>query len=601
MCGIAGWIQWDGDLSNEGPTIERMSETLRRRGPDEKGRWLSKQAAFGHRRLSVMDPANGQQPMVHTVGGRTVALVYNGELYNFIELRDDLIARGHVFRTRCDTEVVLHSYLEWGADCVARFDGIFAFGIWDEAKQELLLGRDRMGVKPLFFTQREGVVLFASEIKALLAHPLVPAEVDAEGYAELLVAAPSGAYAPTPGVTPFRGVREVRPSRTMVFRRGDVRETIYWERVSAPHTDDLETTVVRIRELLGAAVKRQLMSDVPLACLLSGGLDSSGITALARREMEGATTRLQSWVVDFEGDEKNFVAYRWLPNRDAPFAAETAAALGTDHNAVVLDGTEMLDGLLDVMRARDLPTGVQYDTSLLLLFKQLKSKATVALSGECADELFGGYWFLQADHAGFPWSRPWAAGESAEVAARFDIAAYMKRRYEESLPEIPRLAGESDAAAKWREKIYLLQTRFLSFLLARKDRMGMYVGVEGRVPFCDHHLLQYMWNVPQALQSVDGVEKSLLRRALTGLLPSGVVNRKKSVFPRTNHPLYLQGLRDRARDLLAGTSPATPLFDVANLRRLCEPADETLADDLFVLEHFIQTDVWLKEYRVRLL
>jgi asparagine synthase (glutamine-hydrolysing) len=602
MCGIAGWVDWDRDLSKESAVIERMTDTMVRRGPDDRGTWLAKHVALGHRRLSIIDPANGKQPMVYSDGTRTVVIVYNGELYNFLALRSELESRGHTFRTRCDTEVLLHAYLEWGADCVPRFDGIFAFAIWDEGKQRLFLARDRLGVKPLFIAERGSSFLFGSEIKALLANELVKPEVDGDGLIEAFMAAPPF-YLASPGETPFRGIRELRPGRTLTVERGKIDERTYWKLSSKPHTDDFDTTVERVRELFEGAVIRQLVSDVPLACLLSGGLDSSGIAAIAQRELKKGSA-LQTWVVDFVGAENDFIKYDFLPSRDAPFAAEAAAYLGADHHPVVLETEAMLDNLLDVMRCRDVPGGSQRDTSLLLLFREMKKMATVALSGEAGDEVFGGYvWFSPEEKRNtFPWMRPdRTIPLSAAFRDRLDFLAYRDRRYEETLSEVPRLASDSASAAKWREKIFIGQTRWLPYLLTRKDRIGMYAGIEGRVPFCDHALVEYMWNVPRELQMVDGVEKTLLRKALDGLLPPSIANRKKSVFPFFENVSYTDGVRARARDVLADpNSPARAVWDVDMLKRRAdgERDGSTASTAVEHLEHFLQFDAWLREYRI---
>jgi asparagine synthase (glutamine-hydrolysing) len=606
MCGVAGWVDWVKDLSQEHAAVERMAETLNRRGPDEKGAWLCERAALGHRRLSVIDPAHGQQPMVFKDASRTFALVYNGELYNFAELRAELETAGHSFRTRCDTEVVLHAYMEWGADCVTRFDGIFAFAVWDAAAQRLFLARDRLGVKPLYFAQDRSSFFFGSEIKAILAHGQVPAEVDNLGLAELFVASPY-CYTPTPGVTPFRNIHEVRPGHHLTVEAGRVVTRQYWQLVSKPHSEDAEATVRRAAELFEGAVKRQLVSDVPLACLLSGGLDSSGVAAVAQGELSKEKKRLQTWVVDFVEAERDFVKYPFLSSRDAPFAAEAATYLHAEHHPVVLETPEMLDNMLDIMRARDLPTGSQVDTSLLLLFKALKREATVALSGEAGDEVFGGYtWFWNPDNTGrFPWTGPKSFfSASAEVIARTDPQGYLERRYVEAAAEVPRLEGESVAVQQWREKVYMGLTRWLPNLLIRKDRIGMFAGVEGRVPFCDHKLVEYLWNVPAELQNKDGVEKHILRRMLGGKLPASILERKKSVYPFFEHMAYQLGVIERARDILAdSSSPATQLFDTAELKARCDEWDTPSSKSTHrvgLLERYIQVDAWLREYHISL-
>lgn len=605
MCGIAGWVDWEKNLAKELDVIERMSATLARRGPDEKGVWLGEHAALAHRRLSIMDPANGKQPMLYEQNGRHVVLVYNGELYNYPEIRRDLEKLGHTFRSHCDTEAVLLGFVEWGIECVLRFDGIFAFGAWDQGKKELSLARDRLGVKPLFFTQRGGSFIFGSEIKTLLAHPRVPAEVDDDGLAELVVACPPG-FAATPGITPYRGIFELRPGHHMLVNRGGVKDTTYWRLESKPHTDDAETTMLRVRELLGGAVQRQLMSDVPLASLLSGGLDSSVISALAQKELRKEKKQLQTWCVDFVDADRDFFASPGQSTRDAPYAKEAADFLGAEHHNVVLDTSQMLGTLLDCMRARDLPISTQHDTSLLLLFGALKKGATVALSGEASDEIFGGYrWFWNKTHEekAFQWQfGGFNPRTSPEVTERIKPREYMDRTYDAAVAEVPRLPGEDDVRATFRQNVYFNMTRFLGYLLARKDRLGMWVGVEGRVPFCDHKLVEYMWNVPPELQRVDGVEKTLLRRAIGTDLPDSIVNRVKSVFPFFEHAEYVKGIRTRAHEILAdSSSPATPIFDTTFVKKLADgdvPKNFPPSGTVILLERFIQFDAWIREYKI---
>lgn len=283
MCGITGWVAYDRDLTLERPVLDAMTATQVCRGPDAGGLHLERHAALGHRRLAVIDVEGGVQPMTVEHDGRTLAaLTYSGEVYNHRELRAELEAAGHRFRTRSDTEVVLHAYLEWGEHLAERLNGMFAFAVWDARSEELLLVRDRMGVKPLHYHPTPDGVVFGSEPKALLAHPDVPAVVDLDGLRELL------ALARTPGLTPYRGIAEVRPGHVVRVRRTGVTVRRYWALEAREHTQDLATTVATVRALLDDIVHRQLDADVPLCSLLSGGLDSSAVTALAAKALRAA-------------------------------------------------------------------------------------------------------------------------------------------------------------------------------------------------------------------------------------------------------------------------------------------------------------------------
>jgi asparagine synthase (glutamine-hydrolysing) len=604
MCGITGWIDWEKDLSNERPILEKMAETIRHRGPDAEGYWLSKRAALAHRRLIVIDPEGGRQPMVYRQGDRVYALTYNGEIYNYLELRSLLMDRGHVFKTNSDTEVLLHSYLEWGEDCVRHLNGIFAFAIWDEAEQKLFLGRDHLGVKPLFYAERGNSILFASEIKALLAHPAVKPELDQDGLAEIFGLGPMR----TPGVGVFKDVKEVRAGHTIVFTREGKRITRYWELKSKPHTDDVETTAERIREILEDTVRRQLISDMPLVAMLSGGLDSSGLTAIAAKEFRQEGKTLHTYSLDFVGSDRDFQEDLLHRDLDQPWVNRVSEYVKTEHHTIVLKPEELIENLLVPLRARDLPGIGEMETSLYLLFREMKKDATVALSGESADEVFSGYpWFHQEQFLNartFPWrvSTTGALTQflSEEVLEKTHPEEYVAARYEEAIAEVPALPGETELEARQREMSYLFITRFLPFMLDRKDRTSSYVGFEVRVPFCDYRLVEYLWNVPYKLKTVDNIEKGILRRALKGYLPDDVLYRRKSAYPTTHNPNYYQAVKRWMKEILDDpNSPVLPLIDKKKVESVMDVKTDQYAGRIIkLLEYLIQVNMWLKEYGI---
>src|SRR5690625_1467832 len=518
MCGITGWVDWRRDLSDQHEVLAAMTSTMACRGPDDSGFRLSARAAIGHRRLAVIDPEGGAQPMSDS----GVTLTYAGELYNYRELRSELVQLGHRFSTNSDTEVVLRSYLQWGTGCAAHFNGMFGFGVWDELRQRLLLVRDRLGVKPLYFHEYDDGVIFGSEPKALMAHPSFTPELDAEGLAELF--ALFGSH--TPGTGVLRGLPEVRPGCLVVAGQGGVRNERYWEQVSDGHTDKPADTESTVRDLLSDTVRRQLVSDVPLCALVSGGVDSSAIAALACRALAAeGDDKLATFAVDFADGQENFVADQNRPDRDAPYVQALTAHLDVQHTDVFLDSPDLLAVQDRATIARDLPALGDLDASLYLLFQAVADRSTVALSGESADELFGGYaWFhdpAAIARAGFPWA-PDDLGLANvlrdEVRRVVRPEEYVGDRYAEALAEVPRLGGETGEQRRMREVSYLALTRFLPVLLDRKDRMSMAVGLEVRVPFCDHRLVEYLWNVPWEVKTSGG-RKGLLRRAVGDLLP----------------------------------------------------------------------------------
>jgi asparagine synthase (glutamine-hydrolysing) len=603
MCGIAGWIDWEKDLSGERPVLEKMAHAIRHRGPDADGFWLSERAALAHRRLIVIDPEGGLQPMVYRQGDRVYTLTYNGEIYNYLELRRLLQERGHVFKTNSDTEVLLHTYLEWGEDCVRHLNGIFAFAIWDEAEQKLFLGRDHLGVKPLFYTERGSAVLFASEIKALLAHPAVKPELDQDGLAEIFGMGPMR----TPGVGVYKDVKEVRAGHTVVFTREGKRITRYWELKSKPHTDDVETTAERIREILEDTVRRQLISDMPLVAMLSGGLDSSGLTAIAGKELSREGKTLHTYSLDFVGSDRDFQEDLLHRDLDQPWVERVSEHVKTEHHTIVLDADELLEHMLVPLRARDLPGIGEMETSLYLLFREMKKDATVALSGESADEVFSGYpWFHQEEFLNartFPWlvSTGFISKVmSPEALEKARPDEYVTARYEEAIAEVPALPGETALEARQREMSYLFITRFLPFMLDRKDRTSSYVGFEVRVPFCDYRLVEYLFNVPYKMKTVDNIEKGILRRALKGYLPDDVLYRRKSAYPTAQNPNYFQAVKRWMKEILTdANSPILPLIDKKKVEAVIDGKTD-LNDGRItkLLEYLIQVNMWLKEYGI---
>lgn len=589
----------------------QMTNTLADRGPDAAGTWISNPCAFGHRRLSVMDPENGAQPMIRQMEDKTYTLVYNGEIYNAPELKKELQQRGHHFRTQCDTEVLLEAYIEWGADCVERLNGIFAFAIWDGHKEQVFLARDRLGVKPLFYSQTNDVLVFGSEPKSLLVHPDVEAVVDAEGLAEIFIIGP----ARTPGHGVYASIKELRPGHTLVYNRDGLRIQPYWQLVSIAHEDDVEQTAAKVRELLQDTLERQLLSDVPVCSLLSGGLDSSALSALAvdyyNRTGQG---QVDTYSVDYVDNDKHFKAHTFQPGADAPWIQRMVEELGTRHHWVEFDTPEVVAALNNSTLTRDLPGMADVDSSLYLFCKEIKKGATVAISGEAADEVFGGYpWFHREEmlNSGtFPWAVApdlRASLLTPEVSDWIKPLDYLNRRYTEAVSEVPQLPGESGKAAQMRVMSYLNITRFMPTLLDRKDRMSMGAGLEVRVPFCDHRLVQYVWNIPWDIKTTGGREKGILRKAMEGVLPDDVLYRKKSPYPKTHNPNYLAAVKKQALDILDdASSPLLKLIDVQKVRDIANSPEASsnlpwfgqLMSGPQLFAYLAQVDFWLRTYKV---
>ncbi len=606
MCGITGWVSFHQDPRTQAPVIEAMTATLAPRGPDAAGVWLGPRAAIGHRRLAVLDIAGGVQPMTDRPDAPTTVLTYSGEIYNHHELRSQLRGLGHEFRTRSDTEVVLRGYAEWGEQVADHLDGMFAFAVWDERAQRLLLVRDRLGVKPLFWAEVDGGLAFASEPKALFAHPEIRPRVDADGLRE--------AYSLlfNTGPTVWSGVREVEPGGLLLLDRDGIRERRYWRLEAHAHPDDRDATVARVHDLVSTAARAQLEADVPLCSLLSGGIDSTVLTALLADELrlrEGPGARIRSYAVDYSDQAESFTGDVLRTGHDTPYATEAGALLGTDHSTVVLDPRALLDPehRRAVVVARDSPIGVgDMDTSLHILFGEIRKHSTVALSGEAADEVFGGYpWFHNPKAlaaATFPWLLVTGDEAAMPLNPELDlrIGEFRDDTYRTALAAVPHLDGETPTEHRQREMQHLSLTRWLRQLLHRKDRLSMAQGLEVRVPYCDHRLVEYAFTTPWALKNFDGREKSLLRAAGAGLAPESVLHRPKNHYPATHHPDYNRGLQHMARDALADDTVRS-LADETRIKPCLDtPPGQLEWGHRLRLERVVDLALWLDHYRPEL-
>ncbi|MGW7456546.1 asparagine synthase (glutamine-hydrolyzing) [Streptomyces sp. NPDC054797] len=573
MCGIAGWVSFDADLTRRADVLDEMTETMACRGPDGCGTYTRTHVGLGHRRLAIIDLPGGVQPMSVSTPAGEIAMVYSGEAYNFQELRERLVSKGHTFRTDSDTEVVLRSYLEWGESLVDHLEGMYAFAIWDERDQKLLLVRDRMGIKPLFYYPTPDGVLFGSEPKAILANPVARKAVDTDGLRELF------AQTKTPGWALWKGMHEVLPGTLISVDRSGLRERTYWRLEATEHTDSRDETVARVREMLTGTVGRQLISDVPQCVLLSGGLDSSAITGLAAEHLSRRGEQVRTFSVDFAGQEENFVPDEMRDTPDSPFVRDVAAHVRSAHHDVMLNPADLSDPAVRraTVAARDIPNGFgDLDSSLYLLFKAIRERSTVALSGESADEVFGGYpWFHHEPLTRvqtFPWMAvipPLSLEARTDhiepgLRERLDVKTYTADQYATALGDVDHLDGESEVDRRMRTISHLHLTRFVRNMLDRKDRLSMAVGLEVRVPFCDHRLVEYVYNTPWALKSFDGREKSLLRHATAHVLPQSVVERVKSPYPSPQDPQYAANLQQQVKELLAAQdAPVFALVDRA--------------------------------------
>lgn len=608
MCGIGGFVDYERDARRGGPILHGMKRTLTPRGPDAEGTYFDEDAALVHRRLIVIDPEGGKQPM-HSPDRNTI-IIYNGELYNTPELRTELMSRGHEFVGHSDTEVLLHAYLEWKTDAFSRLNGIFAFAIWEKRERRLTLCRDRLGVKPLFFAPIRNGLTFGSTIDTVLCHPEIEPALDEDGLRTLLLLGP--ARPPESGV--FRQIKSLLPGHFAVLTPEAFTDHTYWKLEAHEHEDDLPTTIERTHTLICDAARRQLVSDVPLACFLSGGLDSSILSMLTAKDYAARGETLHTWSVDYRDNDKYFTKSIFQPNSDDSYIDQMVDFLGTHHHRVVLEPEALCAALLPATDARALPGMADVDSSLLLFCAAVKrGGTTVCLSGECADELFGGYPWYHREEILFEDTFPWSRSVGLRLALLTPDAVrngeeFVRQHYRDTCDRAPKLSSDDKKAARMREMFVLNLDWFMATLLDRKDRMSMYSGLEVRVPFCDHRIVEYAYNMPWDFKSLEGREKGIVRRAFANELPKEIVYRKKSPYPKTFHPVYTRLCADYVcRIFEDNTSVAASLFDRNAVQKLMQ-RPESLAEPWFgqlmrtpqIFAYIIQLDRWFRHYHVKI-
>ncbi len=615
MCGIAGFCNFSVNYATTPDKwtkiLEKMNRQQKHRGPDDNGTFLHSHCGLSHVRLSIIDLSTGHQPMTRSLGGRSVTIVYNGEIYNMKELKKELQHKGVRFHTTSDTEVILAGYEIYGVDIVKKLNGIFAFAIWDSWKQKLYLFRDRSGIKPLFYTIKQNTLVFSSEIKGLFCYPEITPEVDKEGLCEIFGLGPAKTY----GKGVFKNIYEILPGHFLEFSKNSCREHCYWQLESRPHQQNFEETVEQTRTLITGSIREQMLSDVPICTFLSGGVDSSFVTAICSEELQKEGKQLDTYSFDFTDNDVNFKANAFQPTQDRPWVEKMVQFSNTNHHFLECNNKELYNYLYDAVDARDLPCMADVESSMLYFCKEVAKHNKVTLTGECADEIFGGYpWFhkkecFEADI--FPWSMDFAPRTMLlkdEVLQELPIEEYARAAYEKTIRETPVLPGENPEEKRRREIAYLNLKWFMQTLLDRMDRTSMYSGLEARVPLADHRIIEYVWNVPWEMKCHNGIVKGLLRAAGEKYLPEEILYRKKSPYPKTYDPAYEKLLRQEMTELLHdGTAPLCTLIDrnkvmgfMKNPTDYGRPFYGQLMAGPQLLAYFLQINYWLAKYKIRL-
>lgn len=611
MCGIAGFINFTKNISKDTFILKDMVNALENRGPDSSGYYISQNVLLGHRRLIVVDPIGGKQPMIKKYNNNEYVLVYNGELYNTEDIRKELLFKGFTFDSYSDTEVILTSYIAWGFDCIKKFNGIFAFAIFDKNKNTIFLGRDPFGVKPLFYYIKDNTFIFASEIKSLLKHPYIEPILDKDSLTKLFALGPAVPL----GSGILKNIQEIPPANCIILTKSSLKLYEYWKLTPKEITEDIPTIIEHTRNLLIDSIKRQLVGDVPLCTFLSGGLDSSAITAIAANEYKKKNKTLTSYSIDYEDNDKYFKASFYQPTSDQYWALKMAKFLNTNHITITLNHSDLVKALKDATLARDLPGMADVDSSLYLFCKEIKKDFVIALSGECADEIFGGYpWFTNPDlrwSNTFPWSR--FINDRISILnndlKNLKISEYANEEYLKTLKEVPHLDNESKEDFREKELSYLNLKWFMVTLLNRKDRMSMANSLEVRVPFADYRLVEYAFNLPSNIKLLDGREKGLLRKALEGILPDDIVYRKKSPYPKTHNPIYTELVCNIMSNIVSdNTSPILSLIDKKKVTEIVNTKGSSYKTPWYgqlmtgpqLIAYLIQVNTWLKEYNIKI-
>lgn len=614
MCGIAGYCDFADNLKLEEavhrPIVERMGRKLTHRGPDSFGSYIGEHVAFSHARLSVIDLEGGKQPMIRTINGREYAIVYNGELYNTKELKKELQSNGYSFQTTSDTEVLLFAYIAYGTEVVHKLNGIYSFAVWDSYDRSVFLCRDRYGVKPLFYTVKKGMFIFGSEIKSLFEHPYVEPVLNEYGICELFGLGP----ARSPGCGVYEDIYEIPPGHMGYVDYSGVKVTCYFRMEPKEHRETYRDTVEHTRYLLFDAIERQLVSDVPICTLLSGGLDSSVVSSVASLHLKKQGRVLDTYSFDYKDNSANFKSSSFQPEEDRPYVEKMICYINSNHRFLECEYSELYNCLFDAVRAKDLPGMADVDSSMLYFAREIKKNHTVCLSGECADEIFGGYpWFRDEDvykNDTFPWSKNLDFRKEVmkqELRNRIPLEDYVRCQYKKTMNRVPLRGDETVRERRQKEISFLNTSWFMTTLLDRKDRMTMASGLEVRVPFSDHRLISYLYNVPWEYKYHNNEVKGLLKDVAGKVLPREVIYRKKCPYPKTYDPKYESLLKENLSAILEDSNePVCQLIDKEYMKNLMNQKSDygrpwfgQLMAVPQMYAYLIEINYWLKEYKVR--
>lgn len=600
MCAILGWINRKESLDKNQELFKEMLELMSYRGKDNTGYYFLDNVLLGHKRLAIIDIDNGNQPMHY----KEYTIVYNGEIYNTDKLKEDLINKGYTFDTTCDTEIVLKAYCHYREKVMEKLEGIYAFAIYNNNDKTIFLGRDRFGIKPLYYTFYKNNFIFSSSIKSILKSGIIKAELGKKELGEIISLGPSKRL----GSGIFKNIHELASAHYMMVNKNKIKIKRYWNVKTKEINDSFDEASKKVREYLEDSIKRQMVSDVDIATLLSGGLDSSIITAIVALNKND---RLTTYSIDYEDNDKFFKKNDFQVALDEEFINIMSKKFNTNHNYLVINQDKVVEYLEKTLYLRDYPGMIDIDSSLLWFSEEISKNYKVILSGEVADEIFGGYpWFYKNklnNRKEFPWINNIDYRQNLlnkKISKKINIHKIVKSEYKRTIKQLKR----KDRKDKYKRLFYINMTHFMTTLLDRKDRMTMGATIEARVPFADTKLIEYLWNIPFSYKYRNNTEKFILREAFKDVLPDEITNRKKNPYPKTHNPVFLKSVKELLSERLKNkNSILYKIFNIDEINKLLNDDNDydvpwfgQLMTKPQLIAYLYQFDLWVEKYNIKI-
>lgn len=604
MGGIAGWLDYDINILEKQDVVEKMKNALQKRGVIKCNNFFSNM-------IGLVEGYSVNNEKTEISSYRTeedeIFIAYEGKIYNTRELEKELKSNGYKLETKSDEEIILKGFDLWSEECFEKLNGVYSFVLWLKNEKKLLLVRDKIGTKPLFYYPYYGGIVFGSNIKTVLVNSMVMPKIDNQSLKEILLIGPGR----TLGNGIIKGVKEVLPGEVITFEKLGLNSHIYWKLEAKDHEDSLEKTIEHTKDLIEDAVKLQIDTNEDICCMLSGGLDSSIITKLAKKYYKN---KLFTYSVDYVDNEKYFVSSKFQPNRDTDFINMMLEDVKSCHENIILKNSNLFDALEEATEARDLPGMADIDSSILLFGREIKKNFDIAMSGECADEIFAGYpWYHDKNllyEECFPWARTLELRkEIFKDGFIKDSDNYVQSKYEKTVENTSKLSSDSKLEKRMREMFMLNFEWFMQTLVDRNDRMNMYNGLEVRTPFCDYRIVEYAYNMPWKYKAYRGREKGIVREAMQGILPHDVAWRKKSPYPKTYNPEYLKLVSKKIRKILKNKHSF--LYQIVNKEKIEEiikhpekveiPWYGQLMKAPQMLAYLVQIEYWITQNNITII